>query len=363
MKKLSIHLILFLLLLACFLLSACGHEHEYGIWTIEKTPNCTDNGEEVRVCSCGQEDRRIVAANGHSAGVWVTNQEPTCTDSGEKSQSCSVCEMVLQTEMIPAKDHTPGDWIEVSVGSCTENGSKHRLCLVCQVVLETADVPALGHLPGDWITDVEPSLGQEGSKRQTCTVCNETVATEIIPPLYDFLVIVDAGHGGKDQGASFEGVLEKDINLQVALKLKAALESLGIDVILTRDDDTYLTLEERAALANETNANFYISVHCNYYGEDLAVRGFEVYYYQDRWAKTCADAILADLAATGRVKTRNVKPEEFFVIKNTVMPAILLEMGFLTNERDRNDLCNEEYQELLAQNIAATVFKELVKTL
>jgi N-acetylmuramoyl-L-alanine amidase len=92
------------------------------------------------------------------------------------------------------------------------------------------------------------------------------------------LVVVDAGHGGGDGGAVWNGIVEKNLALTLALKLKAQLEKLGIDVQMTRSKDVFVSLENRAALANRVKADAFVSVHLNSAGNESGVRGIETYY-------------------------------------------------------------------------------------
>ena len=107
-------------------------------------------------------------------------------------------------------------------------------------------------------------------------------------------IMIDAGHGGKDQGTSAGNVLEKDLNLQVAEKLAKELKKRGASVLLTRTDDTKIPLEERAAMANEKEADLFVSIHCNYCEDDSSVQGLECYYREgsDEAQKLVADAYL-----------------------------------------------------------------------
>ena len=94
----------------------------------------------------------------------------------------------------------------------------------------------------------------------------------------EICVVIDAGHGGSDGGTVSGDVIEKDINLSVALKLKAILEVNDIKVIMTRSNDEKVSLAQRAAAANDFHADFFISLHCNYYEDDNRVAGLECYY-------------------------------------------------------------------------------------
>lgn len=306
------HFTVLIILLMAVLLLGCGHQHEYGAWTVERVASCEESGMEVRICPCGEQETRTIQPLGHIQGVLTITSEPTCTTTGAKQRMCGRCHTV--------------------------------------VFLET--IEPIGHMAGEWITDSQPTFLQEGSKHLSCAACGEMLQTERIPKL---LIVVDAGHGGHDPGEVVESVREKNINLQIAKKLKSQLESYGITTILTREDDTFVSLEDRALLANEINAAYFISVHCNSYDENAAINGFEIYYFQNQDAKRLADRISSDLKSAELVKLRGVKTDEYFVLKNTSMPAILLELGFLTNDLDRENLCSDTYQNLMTECIVTSI--------
>lgn len=390
--------VLLMCMTAAIVLTACAHRHSYGEWTVEKAPSCAQTGVQVRSCECGEKELGSIPTVAHTEGGWIVTVAPTCTVPGTTSQVCAVCEAVLKTQPLPATGHTDGSWLTAAEPTCTETGVQHLICAGCNVTLQVAPIDATGHTAGkwttvtkatctaeglrqqacvdcqlildmdtvsptghtegDWVTDVEPAVGREGSKRLPCAVCGATLQTEIIPALPRFLVILDAGHGGKDPGAQKNGVDEKNINLQVTYKLKELLEAQGVQVILTRTDDHFLELKERAELANQYDADLFVSVHCNS-ADTASASGFEVYYYENTHAKTCASAVLNSLKQSGAVKIRSVKSAGFYVLKYTKMPAILLELGFLTNEQEREALCHDDYQNLLAEYIAAGIMKAL----
>lgn len=207
-------------------------------------------------------------------------------------------------------------------------------------------------------------------------------------------VVIDAGHGGHDTGAiGPSGVQEKDVALAIALKLKARLERAGLEVLLTRDDDTYLKLEERTRFANQKRGDLFISVHCNA-APRRSLRGVETYTLNtssDRYAirlaarenasseKGVSDLqfILADLATKANteesdrlaagvqrslvrnLKTRNPglkdlghKEALFFVLLGAKMPAILVETAFLSNPEEEKLLSSRDYQDSVAAAIA-----------
>ena len=167
------------------------------------------------------------------------------------------------------------------------------------------------------------------------------------------LIVVDAGHGGRDQGTSAGDILEKDINLLVAKKLAKKLEDAGALVIFTREDDTKIGLEERAAFANENKADLFISLHCNYCEDDAGVQGLECYYREDsEEGQALADRIVQSVQEEEKIGNRGTRTANFRVLRKTDMPAVLVEMGYLSNRSEREKMTDDAYQELLADRIA-----------
>ena len=162
------------------------------------------------------------------------------------------------------------------------------------------------------------------------------------------LIVIDAGHGDEDPGSSISNVDEKDLNLQIALKLKSALEEEGYEVMMTRSDDTYLTLTERAEFANEVEADLFISIHQNSYIDDSTVSGIEVYYNES--TKTELDEVLAQFIQTELVETTGARDrgirayDELVVTRKTEMPACLVELGYMTNKSELSLLQSDAYQ-------------------
>ena len=169
-----------------------------------------------------------------------------------------------------------------------------------------------------------------------------------------FCVVVDAGHGGSDGGTVSGKAVEKDINLSVALKLKAILENDNIEVILTRSTDENMNLADRISVANDSNADFFISLHCNYYEKDAKIAGLECYYNNSNAveSKGYAESIINAVSLSEDIETRYAKTEGYYVLRNTQMPAVLVEMGFLSNDSESQKLLDDDYQESLAQRIA-----------
>lgn len=161
------------------------------------------------------------------------------------------------------------------------------------------------------------------------------------------LIVVDAGHGGWDNGASWNGRLEKDDNLRLALAVQQQLEAQGIPVLMTRSSDVYVSLEERAALANNADADLFISLHRNsYITQTPQTKGVENFIYLSAPLATsgrAAQLVLDRVAEVGVQNNRGLQRGDYYVLRRTIMPAMLLEMGFIINEAD-NRLFDENLE-------------------
>lgn len=168
------------------------------------------------------------------------------------------------------------------------------------------------------------------------------------------IVVLDAGHGGKDPGAQNKkfNANEKDLNLQVMQKLYATLQSRGYEVYATRNEDVFLELNDIAKIANEHNPDIFISIHHNAFAEKPSVNGIETYYHQSKDSKKLGDFIQKNMIISTNASNRGVKTQPYVVIKKTYMPAVLLELGFITNEEEVQKNMNQDYQNILATSIA-----------
>ena len=145
------------------------------------------------------------------------------------------------------------------------------------------------------------------------------------------VVCIDPGHGGKDPGAvAFDGLREKDVVLDISKKLADKLRSFELDVVLTRDADVYIPLLERAYIANEANADLFVSVHTNSVTSRQA-HGAEVLVYSLTSSSVpVAEDVLANLVSLG-LRDRGIKPRpKLIVLKRTDMPAVLVETAFIS---------------------------------
>jgi len=216
-----------------------------------------------------------------------------------------------------------------------------------------------------------------------------------------FKVVLDAGHGGKDPGAiGRSGIFEKKIVLDITKRLKKSLKKRGIEVLLTRSQDKFITLAKRTEIASQANADLFVSIHANT-EPSRRVRGVEVYSAKDLGYKekredqrlknlkimaaksgvnrksAMAAAIVGDmmyhhkrlkssrlasdvarkLSRDLKTSNRGARRSGFFVVRNTLMPAILVEVGFLTHYREEKMLKSSSYCQKIANSLADSILQ------
>lgn len=197
-----------------------------------------------------------------------------------------------------------------------------------------------------------------------------STSVEIFLSEFQVKVVIDPGHGGYDPGATgYSGSHEKDINLAVALEAGEILKSKGIDVIYTRNSDNVSwsanvlnDLQTRCDIANKNNADYFISIHCDSYIPNKDANGTSIYYYSlnSEGAKLAAfmqKEITSDMGSVDR----GIKTANYYVIKNTNCPSILIELGFLSNPQEDKLLTSAAYQKKCGSAIADAFAKYIEK--
>ena len=180
-------------------------------------------------------------------------------------------------------------------------------------------------------------------------------------------VVIDAGHGGHDVGAEYNGRYEKNDNLALALLVADKLREKGIDVALTRDDDTFISLENRCKIANKKEAQLFVSLHRN---SAENAKGVEIWVSSDKPKNDTmlAENILNNLDEAGIAQNRGVKygyaqgDGDYYVNSHTAMPSCLVELGFINSEED-NDLYDDNldsYAQAIADAIESTLAEQTV---
>jgi N-acetylmuramoyl-L-alanine amidase len=199
------------------------------------------------------------------------------------------------------------------------------------------------------------------------------------------IVVFDPGHGGQDSGAICGNVLEKDLTLDVGRRAEQLMRAQGLQTVMTRSDDHYVSLGERTAIANRQRNCIFVSIHFNDV-ERSAVSGVETYYALPpiagvpvSWSwlpfgqqmlteppnaesQNLASFIQDALVAHTQAVNRGTKPEQFYVLANVWHPAVLVEAGFITNKSDVSKLENEQYREQIARAISDGImaYREVV---
>ncbi len=174
-------------------------------------------------------------------------------------------------------------------------------------------------------------------------------------------IFIDPGHGGKDPGAAHNGLMEKDVVLDLAKRLRNRLKNYNCEIRLARDDDVYITNRERALLANNWQADLYYSIHCNAHG-NTAANGYEDYIHPyspastERTQHTIHVRNASVWKQAGRTN-RGMKQANFQVLRETSMSAILVEHGFLSNARDAELLKREDFRKKITEREARGIIE------
>lgn len=187
------------------------------------------------------------------------------------------------------------------------------------------------------------------------------------------LIVVDPGHGGMDGGASFQGVLEKDINLYIAKKLKSYLQEKDFEVKMTRDKDISLDeysksgstrqlrdLNARVNIINSSNAKLFLSIHVNCHLKNPNANSAIVFFSnnlpESKSLAYCLQKELNSIIIDGKKRyTHQPQQADFFILKNAQIPGVIVETAFISNDCDRSLLKTDEFKDKLAKAIAAGV--------
>ncbi|NJN89389.1 MAG: N-acetylmuramoyl-L-alanine amidase [Leptolyngbyaceae cyanobacterium RM2_2_4] len=178
-------------------------------------------------------------------------------------------------------------------------------------------------------------------------------------PKERIVVVIDPGHGGRDPGAiGIGGIRESDIVLSISQQVANLLEREGIQSILTRADDRGLELSTRVQMAQRANANYFVSIHANALNMSRPdVNGVETFYH--RSGRELAQSIQNSIMQSVNMNNRGVKQANFYVLRNTSMPAALVEVGFVTGRDDAAKLRDANFQTTMAGAIARGIMQNV----
>lgn len=184
---------------------------------------------------------------------------------------------------------------------------------------------------------------------------DQAVQTEKMPnrkePLKGKTIVLDPGHGGVDSGTtSITGTHEKALTLSIAKVVEQKLKNTGAHVLMTRPDDTYISLEQRANLSNQNHADAFISFHYNW-SNDPSVKGLTDFYYQKSKDDSLAENILNEVAKQTKLNNAGSRFDDLSVLRNNSQPSTLIELGFLSNKQDDAVVEHSDYLENVAQGV------------
>ncbi|MEL6459792.1 MAG: N-acetylmuramoyl-L-alanine amidase [Cyanobacteria bacterium J06621_15] len=173
------------------------------------------------------------------------------------------------------------------------------------------------------------------------------------------VVMIDPGHGGKDPGAiGIGGLREKDVILPISKKVAEILRKNGVNAVLTRNSDFFVSLKGRVNMAERRDADLFVSIHANSMGLSRPdINGLEVYYYNS--GKRLADVVRKGITRKVKIRDRGIRRARFYVLRKTSMPAILVETGYVTGREDAVKLKQGWFRNQMAEGIADGILKYL----
>ena len=163
-------------------------------------------------------------------------------------------------------------------------------------------------------------------------------------------VVIDAGHGGSDAGAIGGEIYEKDITLDVSKRVEEILKKKGYEVLMTRDDDSYVSLQDRVAVSENFAPDIFVSIHVNS-SVRPEITGVETHYYHQE-SMSLAQTVHSSFASAVQSPNRGLFKSKFYVINHTTCPAILVEIGFISNSGERGQLIGDKRKQATAKSIA-----------
>ncbi|MDG5470914.1 SH3 domain-containing protein [Jeotgalibacillus sp. ET6] len=206
----------------------------------------------------------------------------------------------------------------------------------------------------NWIVSSEEASAENTAEEKPEEVVEEDTQEDVPDPpaasIEEATIIIDAGHGGRDSGAvGASGSYEKSLTLRTAEILYHKLSSTGANVIMTRQDDRYIDLHTRVASSQQNDADLFISIHYDAI-DDRSIRGFTTYYYGDM-DHPFAQSVHAGLQDQLNLRDRGVHFGNYLVLRENSIPAILLELGYLSNPSEEAVINNDQFREIAATGI------------
>ena len=201
---------------------------------------------------------------------------------------------------------------------------------------------------GRIVLDVKQGYGFTYEVDETNTSITLMIAASVLDGK---VIMIDPGHGGSDCGSNYKEIYEKDITLDIGLILRDMLTEAGAVVYMTRDDDVHVSLAERSDLANKIVPDVLLSVHCNSFTTEIP-SGTETYYHNlEAFSKTLATKIQNSMVGMTGMKSRGIKVNDYYVLRETFVPAALAEVAFISNPSDREKLCDPDFRYTVAESL------------
>lgn len=252
------------------------------------------------------------------------------------------------------------DTITLTMGSATARVNGVDMPLPDSVPATAMFYRGQGHtmVPIRFFSEVLGCTVTWEQRSYTARVSSAGLDTPVSPER--FLIALDAGHGGAATGAYYENTAEKDLNLSMIRKLDEILRGLGYRTMLTRTGDEDVGLKRRSVLANEAKADIFVSIHCNASETNHDFQGLYVYHYPGSvQGAALAQAIQTPACQFTGAIDRGINSANFSVVRESKMPAVLVETGFMTCHEELLRLKDNAYQTRMAQGIAQGIIRYL----
>ncbi|WP_165967108.1 SH3 domain-containing protein [Jeotgalibacillus sp. S-D1] len=275
---------------------------------------------------------------------WFTEAGTGSSDSGEEE---------LVTILYNGSNIRTQPSVESEVAARTDSGEQYTVLSQQGEWYEVELSEGNTGFIASWIVsgENEPIEEEESVEEQPA---QEETADDPPPPaiesIADATIVIDAGHGGRDGGAiGAGGSLEKTLTLRTAEILYHKLSSTGANVIMTRQDDRYIDLQSRVAASNQHQADAFVSIHYDAI-DDRSVKGFTTYYYGDV-DNELAQSVHTGLEGQMALRNRGIQYGNFLVLRDNSIPAVLLELGYISNPSEEVTINNDHFREIATTGI------------
>lgn len=315
------------------------------------------------------------------AGLFVERQE--AEDVREKLDGIDAETRLLDVEAIPVVGRSTPVRTTASSTSSNRTGFQYRLIVqgssdallqqVRRIIPDAFRTTIFGQrviqaglfVERQEAEVVEQALAQIRTEKRILGIndgiAQRSTAAQSLPRIQSgkIVVVIDPGHGGRDPGAvGIGGIHEADIVLDIATQVASLIENEGLQAVLTRSDDREVDLGPRVDLSDAVNADLFVSIHANAINMSRPdVNGIETYYYYSSAAASLAETIHNSLLNSTGMNDRGVRQARFYVLTETSMPAVLVEVGFVTGREDAARLSSAASRSQIAEAIANGILR------